>query len=239
MSEGSECPKGLMNGLGNPAGCGPVSAIVLFGPPGSGKGTQAQFLREALAIPHISTGDMLREHIQAEDDLGREIKAVMAAGQLVSDALVIRMVEERIDRPDCQHGFILDGFPRTLPQAVELDGLLGPRGIGQKVIHLKVDYNKIVNRLTGRRQCPQCGTLYNIRLKPPIIPGRCDMEGARLMVRDDDKEQVIRQRLAAYDAQTKPVLDHFRSLGRLNDIEGSEASPKVLAEQIIQVVRAR
>lgn len=207
--------------------------MVLFGPPGSGKGTQAKLLTEKLGLPHVSTGDMLREHIAAGDALGIEVREIIKAGQLVPDHLVIRLVEDRLDRPDCEAGVLLDGFPRTLDQAHMLLGMAEGRGLRLLVIHLKVDYDVITARLTGRRLCPQCGTLYNIRLKPPIVSGRCDIEGARLIIREDDKEAVIRQRLVAYDAQTMPVLEYFSERVKFFEVDGSERKPEDLAKEIV------
>ncbi len=208
-------------------------AVVLFGPPGSGKGTQAKLLTEKLNLPHVSTGDMLREHIQLGDALGLEVRDIIKAGNLVPDELVIRLVEERLDRPDCHAGVLLDGFPRTIRQAEMLADLAVQRGIPLLVIHLQVDYDVITARLTGRRLCPQCGTLYNIQLKPPIVAGRCDIEGSRLIVREDDKESVIRQRLAAYDAQTKPVLEFFSTRVRSLAVEGSNRKPEEMSGEIV------
>lgn len=213
-------------------------ALVLFGPPGSGKGTQAKMLTSEMGFPHISTGDMLRDRIKREDDLGRLIQAILRNGQLVTDALVNRMVADRIAESDCRDGFILDGFPRTIPQADNLLGLLDERGYGHLVIHLKVDYNKLVARLTARRQCPQCGTLYNLLSKAPLIPERCDIEGARLEIREDDSEPVIRKRLDAYDGQTLPLIEYFRKEGSLHEIEASDASPSEIYEVIRREVEA-
>lgn len=213
------------------------TAVVLFGPPGSGKGTQAKLLTERLRLPHVSTGDMLREHIAAGTPLGIEVREIIKAGQLVSDPLVIRLVEDRLDRPDCAPGVLLDGFPRTLDQAAMLLDLAGRRGLRLLVIHLKVDYDVITARLTGRRLCPQCGTLYNIRLKPPIVSGRCDIEGARLIVRDDDREEVIRQRLAAYDAQTMPVLEFFSTRVKFIEVDASSRKPEDLSNEIVHWIQ--
>jgi len=212
--------------------------VVLFGPPGSGKGTQAKLLTEMLGLPHVSTGDMLREHIAAGDALGMEVREIIKAGQLVPDYLVIRLVEDRLDRADCEAGVLLDGFPRTLDQARMLVGMAEGRGLRVLVIHLKVDYDVITARLTGRRLCPQCGTLYNIRLKPPIVAGRCDIEGARLIVREDDKESVIRQRLVGYDAQTMPVLEYFFARVRFFEVDGSDRKPEHLAKEIVTWIRS-
>lgn len=213
-------------------------AVVLFGPPGSGKGTQAKLLTEKLNLPHVSTGDMLREHIQLGDALGLEVRDIIKAGNLVPDELVIRLVEERLSRPDCRVGVLLDGFPRTIRQAEMLVDLAVQRGIPLLVIHLQVDYDVITARLTGRRLCPQCGTLYNIQLKPPIVAGRCDIEGARLIVREDDKESVIRQRLAGYDAQTKPVLEFFSTRVSSLAVEGSNRKPEDMSGEIVNWIQA-
>jgi adenylate kinase len=212
-------------------------AVVLFGPPGSGKGTQAKLLTERLNLPHVSTGDMLREHIQLGDALGLEVRDIIKAGHLVSDELVIRLVEERLDRPDCGQGVLLDGFPRTLHQAEMLMELAGERQVPLLVIHLQVDYDVITARLAGRRMCPQCGTLYNVQLKPPIVAGRCDIEGARLIVREDDKESVIRERLAAYDAQTKPVLEFFSQRVNFLTVDGSNRKPEHMSDEIVSWIR--
>lgn len=206
---------------------------MLFGPPGSGKGTQAKLLVERLGLPHVSTGDMLREHIQLNDAVGQEVRATIKAGNLVPDALVIRLVEERLDRADCDSGVLLDGFPRTIEQAAMLLDLAAVQKLRLLVIHLKVDYDEITARLTGRRICPQCGTLYNILLKPPIVNGLCDIEGARLIIREDDKEIVIRQRLVAYDAQTMPVLDFFSTRVSFYEVAGSGRKPETVSADIV------
>lgn len=208
-------------------------ALILFGPPGSGKGTQAQLLQNCLYAPHISTGDMLRDHIQAGDALGKEVEAVMRAGMLVSDDLVNRLVEHRIQRPDAGQGFILDGYPRTLQQAVVLDGMLRRRGVRPVVVHLKVDYNEIISRLSGRRQCPLCGTLYNLSTNPPKVDEICDLDGTRLVTRPDDREAVIRQRLEEYESLTRPLLDYFKSSGHpLYEVDGSHRSKQEIAKEI-------
>lgn len=207
-------------------------ALVLFGPPGSGKGTQAKLLTQSLHVPHISTGDMLREHVKSGTPIGIVVRDILKAGQLVSDELVNEMVEERIGRPDCAHGFILDGYPRTLSQAKILSDLLASRNVCHLVVHLQVDPEKLVSRLTNRRQCPQCGTLYNVLLKPPIVPGRCDVEGARLVIREDDKEHVIRERFDAYEKQTRPVLEYYSGHGKFFEVESSDATPDEIFRQI-------
>lgn len=213
--------------------------LILFGPPGSGKGTQARLLRQQFGWPHISTGDMLREHVQAQDELGREIAEVMQSGRLVSDDLVNRLVEVRIAQPDCRNGFILDGYPRTVPQAKIVEKLLAAKGFRPVVVYLKVDYNKIVARLTGRRLCPQCGALYSRASNAPVISEFCDYDGARLMVRDDDREEVIRERLEAYERQTLPLVDHFRQAGvSMYEVDGTDGTPQMIFGRIRAILPA-
>jgi adenylate kinase len=215
-----------------------VQALVLFGPPGSGKGTQAKLLVQCLGIPQISTGDMLREHIQAGDTMGRAVAGVMKSGALVDDAQVNALVEERLIQPDAAKGFILDGYPRTKQQAESLGRWFGMRGIEGLVIHLLVDYNSVISRLTGRRQCPHCGTLYNLHSKPPKQDEICDLDGTRLVIRDDDSPDVIRQRLEAYERQTQPLIDYFREAGRrLVEIDASSDPPQALVKKICQAIR--
>ena len=229
--EKPHCPSVAENGR-------PPRVIVLFGPPGSGKGTQAKLLIESLQVPHISTGDMLREHILAGDPLGREVQSVMRSGNLVPDELVNRLVQERTAEPDCGKGFILDGYPRTTQQAQVLCGELATRGFEKLVIHLKVDYNKLIARLTGRRQCVQCGALYNLVLKPPKNPEVCDLDGSRLVIREDDRESVIRQRLEAYEEQTRPLVNYFSRNGGLVEVDGSDATPVEIASRICELASA-
>lgn len=212
-------------------------ALVLFGPPGSGKGTQAKLLEESLGIPHVSTGDMLREHVQADDEIGHEVKSIMQSGRLVPDELVNRLLVERLGRPDTVRGVLLDGYPRTLDQARKLTSLLQSRGVDGVVIHLKVDYNRIIARLTGRRQCPQCGALYNLASNPPKRGGVCDRDDATLIVREDDQEHVIRQRLEAYESQTRPVLEYFaRTCPRFYEVDGGDAAPEAIAAEVHRLI---
>jgi len=210
------------------------SALLLFGPPGSGKGTQAALLSEALHLPHISTGDMFRQHVKDGTDLGRQAGAIMKAGQLVPDDLVNRMVESRLSEADCAKGFILDGYPRTAPQARLLDRMLDGLGKGKLVINLLVDYNIIVARITARRQCPVCGAPYNLDSNPPKNDNVCDREGAALIQREDDREDVMRKRFEAYDRQTLPVMDFFREAGyRLIEERGGNGAPEELTGRIL------
>jgi adenylate kinase len=186
---------------------------VLFGSPGSGKGTQAKLLRKCLKGPHISTGDMLREHIEAADAIGRGTEGLLKSGKLVPDEFVNDLLEKRLAELDCRSGVILDGYPRTLNQAGVLLKFMPRFGLRPAVVHLIVDREKIVARLSGRRQCPVCGTLYNLNTNPPKVDEVCDLDGATLVTREDDRESVIRQRLQEYESQTRPILDYFREAG--------------------------
>jgi adenylate kinase len=215
-------------------------ALILFGSPGSGKGTQSKLMVERLGIPQISTGDMLRGHIQADDQIGQTVAALMRAGSLVSDELVNSLVEERVMKPDTAKGFILDGYPRTLEQAIVMSALLDRLKIDPVVIHLVVDYNVIIARISGRRQCPICGTLYNATSKPPKIAGVCDLDGSALVIREDDRESVVRERLAAYESKTWPLIEHFRQTGRrVIEVDASHEKPEALFEKILKQVQAQ
>ena len=210
-------------------------ALVLFGSPGSGKGTLSQYLTEWMGVPQISTGDMLRQHIKAGTAIGSSVSGRMRAGTLVSDEVVNRLVEERISEPDANKGFILDGYPRTVDQAEEMMRLAAGRKAEVVVIHLVVDYNVIISRLTGRRVCPVCGTLYNAVSRPPKTPGKCDLDGAALEVREDDREDVVRARLEEYERRTMPLIEFFRSREtRLFAVEAGNESP----EQVFRSVQA-
>jgi adenylate kinase len=214
-------------------------ALILFGSPGSGKGTQSKLLVERLGIPQISTGDMLREHIQAGDSIGVGVRELMRAGSLVSDELVNTLVEERLKKPDTAKGFILDGYPRTLQQADVMAALLERLKIEQLVIHLVVDYTVIIARISGRRQCPACGTLYNATSKPSKVAGVCDLDGTPLVIREDDRESVVRERLDAYEQKTRPLLDHFRCSGKkVVEIDASSLKPEGVFEKILEQVQA-
>jgi adenylate kinase len=213
-------------------------ALILFGSPGSGKGTQSRYLVEWLNIPQISTGDMLREHIRNGDVIGLAIIDRMRAGSLVSDELVNQLVFERISQPDCNRGFILDGYPRTPTQAEEMMRLLAARGAGEVVIHLVVDYNVIISRISGRRACPKCGTLYNAVSRPSKAEGICDLDGTALVIRDDDREEVVRERLAQYERQTQPLIEFFRATSdRLIEVDASREKPEAVFEIIKRELR--
>lgn len=176
---------------------------------------------------------MLRTHIAAQDQIGREIEATMKAGKLVSDEIVDGMVERRLQQPDCQNGAILDGYPRTVPQASVLLGVVDRFHFRPGVIHLIVDHGRIVARLSGRRQCPVCHTLYSNKTHPPKVPGICDLDGATLVTREDDREEVIRERLRQYDLQTRPVLDFFAQAGLpMIETQGASRMPEDIANSI-------
>jgi len=214
-------------------------AVMLFGPPGSGKGTQAKLVQECLHVPHISTGDMLRARMQTSDELGETIRRLLDQGELVTDDLVNQMVAERVVQPDCLDGFLLDGYPRTLSQADWVCGQLEARGTGWVVIHLLVDYNEIIARLAGRRHCAGCGAVYHIVFRPPQVEGVCDSCRGALRVREDDRESVIRRRLDAYAAQSKPLLEYFAGQSApFLEVDGVGATPAAIATQICEFIRA-
>jgi len=198
--------------------------LVLFGPPGAGKGTQAQFLVEAYQIPQISTGDMLRAAVKAGTPLGVKAQEIMAQGGLVSDDIVLGIVAERLVQDDCRDGFVLDGFPRTIPQADALDAILRQAGRAiDHVVSLEVDTEEIVKRLSGRRSCSSCGKGYHITFDAPSKEGVCDVCGSGLVQRADDQEDTVRNRLLVYEQQTAPLKDYYRSKHILCSIPGMGA----------------
>jgi len=220
-----------------------VGPIVLLGPPGAGKGTQAKRIAEHYAIPQISTGDLLREHVRSASGLGVLAKDIMARGELVPDELLYDMVAQRLREPDCARGFILDGFPRTAAQAGWLDAFLEheffdkfkPGSCGPIVIRIDVDYNELLLRLTGRRTCPVCGRIYNVHLQPPRVDELCDCDGSELIIRNDDREEVIRERLFAYEQQTRPVAEYYERKGRLVSVDGA-MPPEAVSEQVFHEI---
>ncbi len=196
-------------------------------------------MAQRLKVPHISTGDMLRDRVRSGFEAGTGMVATMQSGALVSDSVVNEMVEERLSEADAARGFILDGYPRTLDQAEHLAAWLAGRGIREVVIHLPVDYNVIIARLNGRRQCPRCGTLYNVSSHPPRVDGVCDLDGEALVIRDDDSEAVIRGRLDAYDRQTRPVLEFFRTSGhRVVEVDSSDDPPETVYRKICHMMES-
>lgn len=197
--------------------------LVLFGPPGCGKGTQAQRLHDKLGLAHLSTGDMLRAAVAAGTETGRRAKAIMEAGELVPDEAVIGIIAERLDEPDAARGFLLDGFPRTLAQARALDALLAEKGMAlDRVVELEVDEEALVERISGRFACARCGAGYHDRFKPTRVPGLCDCcGGTEFARRDDDRGEAVRERLRAYRAQTEPLLPYYRDRGLVVSVNGS------------------
>ena len=195
--------------------------IVLIGAPGGGKGTQAKLLVDKYGIPQISTGDLLREAVAAGTPLGMRAKTAMEAGQLVSDDIVLGMIRERLSQPDAQKGFILDGFPRNIPQAESLDKLLADMGKPLQVsLLIDVAFDILMQRLTGRRTCSQCGAIFNVFTSPPRLEGRCDKCGGELTQRADDNEATVGQRLKVYEAQTAPLIEYYRRHGILRTVQG-------------------
>ena len=197
--------------------------LILLGAPGAGKGTQAEIISEKFNIPQISTGAILRAAVAEQTPLGKKVEKVMQSGGLVSDEDVIALVKERFQQPDCANGFILDGFPRTIPQAEALDGMLTEMGISiDLAVSLEVEPEKIVTRMSGRRTCPTCGATYHVVYKPSSKGEDCDKCGAALTVRKDDREEVVRDRLAVYEKQTAPLKNYYAQQNKLRLVEGQE-----------------
>ncbi|TKW76092.1 MAG: adenylate kinase, partial [Staphylococcus hominis] len=184
--------------------------LILLGPPGAGKGTQAKRVIEEFDIPHISTGDIFRKNIKEKTELGQKVEGLLAEGKLVPDELTIEIVWDRLDQEDCKNGFLLDGFPRTIPQAEALDEGLAKRGLKlDRVLNIDVDKDSLVKRLSGRRVCPNCGASYHIDNNPPKVEGICDVCQTPVIQREDDKEQTVLDRIKVYDSQTKPLVDFY------------------------------
>ena len=215
--------------------------ILLLGAPGVGKGTQSDELVKLWGIPHISTGNLLRTHRDQGTELGKMAEAIMNQGRLVSDTLVNEMVAVRLSEPDTVRGFILDGFPRTLAQADWLDGWLGgqPQMLPVVAVSIQVDYTHLLQRITGRRTCPVCGTIYNVFLKPSKIAGVCDLEGAALIQRSDDTEICFDGRMRTYESLTAPVIEHYRALSRFAEVNGDQPVADVAASIVSTVERLR
>jgi adenylate kinase len=210
--------------------------VIFLGPPGAGKGTQAQELARKYGVPHLSTGDMLRENIAKGTPLGVKAKPLMERGELVPDSLVLKMVAARIERPDCSHGFVFDGFPRTVAQAQYLGELLKQHGFRQPVvIHFAIDPALLMRRITGRRMCKVGGEIYNLFERPPKVQGKCDYDGGELEQRPDDRDEVVAPRLQAYQKQTAPLVAYYRRLGRLREVDAAKSVDEV-ARRVLEVV---
>lgn len=221
-----------------------VGPIVLLGSPGAGKGTQAKRISARYGVPQISTGDLLRDNVQRATELGIQAREGMARGELVSDDLVCDMVSRRLKDADCARGFILDGFPRTPAQAGWLDAFFEHELFDNShkcrpiVILIDVDYNQLLLRLTGRRTCLANGHIYNVHFQPPRIDELCDLDGSKLVIRNDDREEVIRERLTAYERQTRPVAEYYHRQGRLFSVDGSLPADTV-TEKIFEEIESR
>lgn len=205
--------------------------IVLLGPPGAGKGTQADILVKRLLVPHISTGDMFRAAISNGTELGKEAKSYMDKGQLVPDVVTVGIIKDRISMSDCREGFLLDGFPRTLPQAEALDSLMEEMSTSlDAVLNISVPLDRLIDRLTGRRMCRNCGTIYHLLYNAPEVENVCDACGGELYQRDDDKEATVKSRLEVYEAQTAPLISYYEQKGILHTINGDQPINAVTAQ---------
>ena len=196
--------------------------IVMLGAPGAGKGTQADKIAEKFGLPHISTGDIFRKNIKEGTELGKEAKSYMDAGKLVPDELTVRLLLDRVKNDDCAKGYILDGYPRTIPQAEALDKEL--KKLGEKIdyaINVDVPDENIINRMSGRRACLKCGATYHLKYVPPKKDGVCDECGSELVIRDDDKPETVKKRLAVYHEQTQPLIEYFEKQGVLHTVDGT------------------
>jgi adenylate kinase len=204
--------------------------LVLLGPPGAGKGTQAKLLAAELAIPHISTGDMFRDHKARGTEIGKQIQAIMDSGGLVTDDITNAMVKERLGRPDCGAGFILDGYPRTSQQAQYLDDILGAAGRKiARALSYEVAEEALVERISGRRSCPKCGAVYHVSATPPKQAGVCDRDGTALVLREDDRPENVRKRMQEYAAKTEPLKRFYAERGLVTVLDGIGAPDAILA----------
>ncbi|UMZ75414.1 adenylate kinase [Natranaerofaba carboxydovora] len=208
--------------------------VILMGAPGAGKGTQAERLVEALKIPHIATGDIFRAAVKEGTELGNKAKSYMDAGKLVPDEIVIGIVKERLMKPDCKQGFLLDGFPRTVSQAEALDENLKDRPIDYAV-YIDADFDDLVERISGRRICSKCGKSYHVKFNPPDVRGVCDDDGGDLYQRDDDNEETAKERLEVYNEQTSPLIKYYEDKGLLKRVNGSQ-DPNGVYKEILNVL---
>ncbi len=196
--------------------------VIFLGPPGVGKGTQADYIAKKIGIPKLSTGDLLRESVANETSLGKEAKGYMSRGELVPDAVVIGLVEEKLGSPECHKGFLLDGFPRTVMQADQLSSYLASRGEDvDRVVYFYLAKDEIVRRISGRRSCPDCKSVYHLESVPPKKDGICDSCGSSLIQRNDDKPETIESRLAVYEEQTAPLIEYYQSRNKLGELDGA------------------
>jgi len=205
--------------------------LVIFGPPSAGKGTQAQRLSQKYGVPQVATGDLLREAVAKKTPLGMTIKSYLDQGKLGPDGLIVQLITERISRPDCRNGYLLDGFPRTMGQALALDKMTDI----SLVLNIVVDFELLVDRSVGRRICKQCAAVYHVSFNPPTVEGICDSCGGQLIQRKDDKEETVRHRLEVYSEQTAPLIEYYRQKGKLVDIDGSLGIDGVF-DQMVNVI---
>jgi len=209
--------------------------LVIFGPPMAGKGTQAQKLSKQFGLPQVSTGDLLRKAVSDKTPMGLKVKYYLDEGKLGPDDLIVKIIKERVDKPDCKKGYILDGFPRTMGQAKELDKMTDI----DIVLNIVVDLEDLVGRAVGRRSCPKCGAVYHVKFNPPTNEGVCEKCGSALIQRDDDKEETVRRRLEVYREQTAPLIEYYRKKNKLVDIDGSGGIDKVFSEMVKSVSRLK
>jgi len=202
--------------------------LVIFGPPSAGKGTQAQKLSKRYGIPQVATGDLLRRAVADKTPLGLKIKSYLDQGKLGPDEVIVQLIKERVAKPDCKNGFLLDGFPRTMGQAKELERMTDI----DLVLSIVVDFESLVERAVGRRTCPKCSAVYHIKFNPPMNAGICEKCGSKLIQRDDDKEETVRNRLKVYQEQTAPLVEFYRKKGKLVDIDGSGGIDAVFGQMV-------
>jgi len=202
--------------------------LVIFGPPSAGKGTQAQKLSKQYSVPQVATGDLLRKAVADKTPLGLKIKSYLDQGKLGPDEVIVQLIKERVAKPDCKNGFLLDGFPRTMGQAKELEKMTDI----DLVLSIVVDFESLVERAVGRRTCPKCSAVYHVKFNPPMNAGICEKCGSKLIQRDDDKEETVRNRLKVYQEQTAPLVEYYRKKGKLVDIDGSGGIDAVFAQMV-------
>jgi adenylate kinase len=202
--------------------------LVIFGPPSAGKGTQAQKLSKQYSVPQVATGDLLRKAVADKTPLGLKIKSYLDQGKLGPDEVIVQLIKERVAKPDCKNGFLLDGFPRTMGQAKELERMTDI----DLVLSIVVDFESLVERAVGRRTCPKCSAVYHIKFNPPMNEGICEKCGSKLIQRDDDKEETVRNRLKVYQEQTAPLVEYYRKKGKLVDIDGAGGIDAVFAQMV-------